>query len=38
LFIVNTAQLVYNSQPRWITRVAVVDRWPLFGASEAIWL
>jgi len=25
---------VYNSQQRGITKVAFVDRWPLFGVSD----
>ena len=25
---------VYNGQPRGITKVAFVDKWPFFGASE----
>jgi len=29
-----TVKPVYNGQPRGITNVAFVDRWPLFGASK----
>ena len=29
-----TIKPVYNGQPRGITKVAFVDKWPLFGASE----
>ena len=28
---------VYKGQPRGITKVAFVDRWPLFGASETTY-
>jgi len=28
---------VYKGQPRGITNVASVDRWPLFGASETTY-
>jgi len=36
--IVNTVKPVYNSQPRGITEVTFVDRWPLFGASDILFL
>jgi len=32
-----TVKPVYKGQPRGITKVALVDRWPLFGASETIY-
>ena len=28
---------VYNGQPRGITKVSFVDKWPLFGASETTY-
>ena len=31
---VNTVKTVYKGQSQGITKVASVDRWPLFGASE----
>ena len=34
LFKVNTVKTVYKGQSQGITKVASVDRWPLFGASE----
>jgi len=32
-----TVKPVYKGQPRGITKVASVDRWPLFGASETTY-
>ena len=33
-FVTSTVKPVYKCQPQGITKVAFVDRWPLFGASE----
>jgi len=33
----NTYKPVYKGQPRGITKVTFVDRWPLLGASETIY-
>jgi len=33
-----TVKPIYKGQPRGITKVAFVDRWPLFGASETTYL
>jgi len=32
-----TVKPVYNGQPRGITKVAFVDKWPLFGVSETTY-
>ena len=32
-----TVKPVYNGQPQGITKVAFVDKWPLFGASETTY-
>ena len=33
-----TVKPVYNSQPQGMTKVAFVDRWPLFRALETTYL
>ena len=37
LCLLYTVKPVYKGQPRGITKVAFVDRWPLFGASETTY-
>jgi len=33
----NTVKPVYNGEPRGIGKVALIDKWPLFGASETTY-
>jgi len=37
VYFVITVKPVYKGQPQGITKMAFVDRWPLFGASETTY-